>query len=676
MNRLTAFWGARMRRPLLIWMVDGLILAFLFSFAAVVGWNVLRNWAGPAGSLSNDLYTPAIMFATGHGFVQVDVSKIPDIQAFEDFRTSVVDPSQWPEPLPILPLHEYQAYHAYLVWFVGLCWRVFGVSWETMKIPILLFFAISGGLVYGLFRLGMNRLMSVLGASAFLLTPAVLGVLPCLRDFGKAPFILAILLLLGHMIQSPRSWKRIFLYALALGLIQGVGIGFRRDVGMCTIPIVVVLAFSPLEGRFSRRFLFRGVAILVFVSAWTISGWPILRSFQTYGTLGFHDIGMGFSTLCDYNLGLHRASYERVPLMHDGYVSAAAQSFGQRTLNIRDDSEVKRAFVMQNLWMFPADMLTRMYAAVLRILGGVSGPWNYYGAICAALSLLLMAAWVPRTAIFVLFFLLFFCGHTCMQYHMRHAFHLSFLPYWFLGYLLAQTFRGIWGMREAAARQRVWMCLASPPSWTGIRLWRASVFMVITGTLLILPFWPLRYWQHNRIELYQRTCQALPLLPIATDSVLQGAWKAFLVRESISQSNVAFYPVGVEFRTVYAAVKFTAPPSPDNFWILYDHGKKYDFSYRANPCLASNASGPLTYYFPVYEYAEAGPLESRFVGIGLSSAEADRFAGMYLVRNLSDFGLLPTIAIPEDPDCFIARQGLAWPWSADPQIFMQQSPPL
>lgn len=53
-------------------LLDYCLLTAFFIFVCFLCWfmtmNQLSRWLGPGGSISNDLYLPAIMMNAGHGF--------------------------------------------------------------------------------------------------------------------------------------------------------------------------------------------------------------------------------------------------------------------------------------------------------------------------------------------------------------------------------------------------------------------------------------------------------------------------------------------------------------------------------------------------------------------------------------------------------------------------------
>ena len=86
----------------------------------------------------------------------------------------------------------------YMLYTVGYLWKVFGVSWKSLAILILVMLGISAFAVYGISRLAMPVPWSVFVALAFTWNSAVYSQMPLFRDFSKAPFILVTVFLLAR----------------------------------------------------------------------------------------------------------------------------------------------------------------------------------------------------------------------------------------------------------------------------------------------------------------------------------------------------------------------------------------------------------------------------------------------------------------------------------------------
>ncbi|HPA42376.1 MAG TPA: hypothetical protein PKV69_10210, partial [Candidatus Hydrogenedentes bacterium] len=206
---------------------------------------------------------------------------------------------------------------------------------------------------------------------------------------------------------------------------------------ICLPPVAVVLLACRTRRAGAGP---RLAAVALFLAVFLLACWPILGALQRHGNQGNHDMLMGMSTASDDCAGLERASYERMPAHDDVYVFMAAAGHALRNCPSLPPERLKTRYLLDLAAAFPGDMVARAYAAALVIFRGVlSYPamgnhlgLHYLTALCAVM---LVAAWDARTAALLVFLLLYFCGVTSLQFHYRHAIHLSFLPYWFAGLL-------------------------------------------------------------------------------------------------------------------------------------------------------------------------------------------------------------------------------------------------
>jgi len=208
-------------------LADAAIVAALSAACVLVGLRALEDWHGPAHSMGNDTYIPAAMFASGRGFINVPPAEVPGLSEFLHFeRQTFFLPPDATLPDPV-PLDEFQRFHRYLVLSAGVVWWTFGVSWGAMKVLILLLFAVSAALVYGLFRLVAGRVAGAAGTALFIFSPLMPYVLFIVRDFSKVPFFLGVFLACGILLRRPADRLCLLWCAVLAGASAGVGMGFQ-----------------------------------------------------------------------------------------------------------------------------------------------------------------------------------------------------------------------------------------------------------------------------------------------------------------------------------------------------------------------------------------------------------------------------------------------------------------
>ncbi len=396
------------------------------------GVGVCHDYSNPGSTLSS-----AALWAAGHGFSRADPRLIPGLNDFLNGDTPRWDASKVPPTLlPVLESSKFFGDRLYMFYAVGIAWRVFGISWTSLSILMAFVYGLTGALCYGIFRLGMGRVASVAGTLLFLISPAVLFWLPSMRDFFRAPPILAAVLMCGYLASRRTGPRALLLLAAVSGAATGIGFGFRQDSVICLPPALLTLLFlAHGDVRHSVRLRLGAVALLL--AAFVISAWPVIKDAGDSGGNNAFYLLQGFSDSSRSQLDMKQASY--VPfssngdfLVHAGisffddvlnradresrqlkmlgarawFVRAAiveaphdflgacmylgmAAWLGTRDLPARDMDIwtipfelVGRRMMCELVETFPADVLSRWYSAVLRSLRGLQGEafQTYYAA--------------------------------------------------------------------------------------------------------------------------------------------------------------------------------------------------------------------------------------------------------------------------------------------------------
>lgn len=263
-----------------------LLPVMVFCLAGICAWwflaspnvSIQADWGANCTSLG-----PSLSWAAGHGML----GGVPDAPEVEEFlfqkrpSISLADVPRNPESRPINGKFELD--RIYILYAVGMAWRLFGASWIVVEGLLALVFAISGLVIYAIFRLGMNRWFSLAGVMLSLSSPVMLAQLPSMRSLFKAPFILAALLILGYLISREVRPRTLHLLALLFGCITGIGFGCRQDVLIVLPPAIALMALGPgLSVRPPART--RLIAIVLLLAGFFIPAWPSIR--MTFGTGG------------------------------------------------------------------------------------------------------------------------------------------------------------------------------------------------------------------------------------------------------------------------------------------------------------------------------------------------------------------------------------------------------
>ena len=420
------------RRRLLLTEAKWVALILLAAWAG--GWWYLANFTnGPCHDYNNaygKALMPAVLCATGHGVSGALLSPVPGLLEFLDKKSPNWDPRQMPERVAIVPLDaKFVRDRLYMFYAVAAVWRAFGFSWNVLNGLVAAAFAVVAALSYGIFRLGMRRAFSLAGVAMFLLSPTVLFWVPSMRDFFRAPPILATVLICGYLATRQTRSSVLLLLAGLLGGTIGLGVGFRQDAIICVPP--AVLTFVALaQGEAPRRIFTRLLAVGLFAAAFAFAAWPILRGVNDDGGNNAFYLLQGYSETALSQLHVQEASY--VPIYSNGdlIVHGSVLSYEEakhgtartaqeleivrlrETLTIqaaltalhnpagagfclwlatwledhapsarlhiwsRESEQVARRLESELLLTFPADFIARWYSAVVRSMRGLQGEFN------------------------------------------------------------------------------------------------------------------------------------------------------------------------------------------------------------------------------------------------------------------------------------------------------------
>jgi hypothetical protein len=278
------------------------ILALLFAAAGVGSFWYAATFVGATGKAYH-LYPKysdsPILIALGQGLRVAAEGAITDpaYLRFKNQESNTLDAkveiasslTRAPEPGD-----KFLYDRLYLVYAMGWTWRLLGLSWSNLNYLMALVYGVSAVFLYGIFRLGMRRPLSALLTTLVLLSPAMLGELPALREFMKVPFFLGAIFISGVLFSRVVSRRVYWVLAIGGGLLAGIGVGFRQDAIICLPPIcaAVLLAAGGLRHISVVR---RMAAVLAVLAAFLPAAWPALRmQFQSGGNNAFY-LSQGFA---------------------------------------------------------------------------------------------------------------------------------------------------------------------------------------------------------------------------------------------------------------------------------------------------------------------------------------------------------------------------------------------
>jgi hypothetical protein len=660
------------------------LVLVIFLCSAVLGMAFVNHWGGTA-SYYQQFMGPSLMFALGQGFHNPDLSQLPEVESFlfvpanleHPPKVNRFDPALLPDNAPTRPFTSYQVLHSHLLFAAGLCWWLFGVSWTALLPLFGVLYGVSTVAFYGLFRQGMNRVVSVWLTVLMALSSLQLNNLPRLRDYGKAPFILAAMVVMVYLLRAKVERRRFVALSALMGVVLGVGYGFRMDTLM-PVPLFLVLLVVFCPGEEGTRLPFRVLGAVAMVATFFLSGW-VPHSDVTTSHKYDHTL-QGFADIYDQRLGLGGAPYDVAhayldtePLMisqADALHTYGEQRFYTGYTEVYETAG--KSYMDRLLRYFPADFFCRAWAAVFRTVDEL-GPnlrhpapnyiespalqklfhglaWNMnlltrYARYAVPFALFLIALRNLRLAVALLFMLAYLGGYSSLQFASRHNFQFQCFSVLAGGFLLSMAWRGAcWLRREGL--ESVGGALADWKAMAG----RGLAFVVVALLVSVVPLQALRLYQSRQVA---------PLL-----GLYEGAEREAL-RVRMEARDGGDVLARVE-RADGQALLRTMEKQPDFDWAMlvaefgageegFDARPEYDISAQAMNFsyvqrIPGTSAGSTFYFFPVYaahptddDYG-AG-LHGAYRGLVLPEAGKQRLKGICRVTNTETLPLVLSVVL-------------------------------
>jgi len=623
---------------------------------------------------SRRVFGAAAMSICGHGLQTPDVTANaitrarPEHRPLVDFieqRREALACSEIPADQPADGLDGMQRASRYLLQLVVSAWALTGLTWTSIDYLQGAMFGVSVGLTYLIGRLAMGPVAATVVAVVLLLSPIQLTNLIDLRDYAKAPFFLASLLVAGLLI-TRRSRPRVVVgWCAAGGALLGFGFGIRTDV-VVNLVLLVGVALACLPGRLVDTWRLRIGAAAACLLSFGVVAFPILTS-QSSGSNLWHWALLGYAHEWDRALNIIPGPYEPMYFYSDSYVATTIDAFSGRTLGSSSQvsvgvpgyAEASRAYYTTLLATFPADALLRGWAAVIQVLdlpfsglhslsqgilpefvtrvidlvGRVRIMFAGLGTVLFAAALVMLSMRSLRLAASLFGVVAFLGAYPAIQFQLRHVFQLELVSVWMLGFLATALGTWIVGRWRAVPRED-----SGPAHTRGLR-WRPVGFAVGVVAAVTLPMAVLRGYQQRTATALMETYVAAPREPLvlsvepAEPGVVRLAKDALPAgpRRSM-RSDVILAEVSAERCPVsHTAMSFTYnTENPD-----LDFTRTYDIEVPA----AGN--GVARVFVPIYRSGPTGPSADALKFGGIEMAEAEQ----HCLTALSRFTLADRIPI-------------------------------
>jgi len=623
-------------------LVDLAIAAILLGGSGAWATRFWSAWTvhGGQAAFYQNYFEPAVMVACGRGLVVAEGPRPQVLTDFLQLRRDALSCRDLPADLQVGQRGLFQGAWVYLLTTVGWTWRLLGISWSGMGPLFGTLFGIVIAVAFGVFRLGMGRVAAVLCAAGLATSTIHLTNLPHLRDYSKAPFTLALVLILGLLVTLPVRRRVLLGLAIAYGAVLGLGYGFRTDF-LVDLPVFVLVLFAFVQGGIARNLLLKGAATIVFLATFAVVSWPVTSVVYTQGGCQWHVSLLGLQSPFDDYLHVAPAPYDFGYAYSDGYIAQTIGGYARRMdpasapLSFcspeydRQTSQYLRGIVAS----FPADIATRAWGSVLQIaelpfeswaspLAGWVTPlydaresflrprigWGVYLVVAA---ILVAAASSVRLGAFLLFFAAYFGGYPAIQFQQRHHFHLEFMTWWAFGFVAHQTIVHAWSLRHGVP--------ALSPIAAGLR--RAATLGFAAAVLIAGSMGLLRWYQERVVTELLSSYLAASWIPLdsaqgALPEIEPKAWPQYLAVD-LDQSRCLAEPK-VTFRY--------DPNTPDG-----------DLSRSVTVHRRSHAVGVTRILQPVFEH---------YRSLEFSEATPGCVVGTYRLADLHRFPLLLGATLP------------------------------
>lgn len=339
--------------------VDWVIFPFIAFCAYFFGESIYLQHLDQ-GFFYQRSFLPPLHFACTGTFESFSPS--PSVEEFLSSPRATFTNCDEVAALPKLVWDGFQNSIIFLFGLAGILWRTLGISWANLAPIAGLLTAALAVSAYSLSRVFCRSPLIALTITFVFMTHAsVVGQIIYLRDFSKAPFMVAALALIATAVLKPRRLRDIFLLAAAAGATISLGLGFRADL-LVMLPIAIaapVFVLRPVAWKdFCRRalalWLGLGLGFLL-VRAGTIAITPPVAIGNNYLShvfmLGFAEpFAAGTQSMAD-------ASYRILLLYRDEYLIGIVNLFQGRTI-IPSNLWTSPSYDKESLELFVATFLT------------------------------------------------------------------------------------------------------------------------------------------------------------------------------------------------------------------------------------------------------------------------------------------------------------------------------
>lgn len=513
--------------------------------------------------------------------------------------------------------------------------------------------------LYGIFRVGMGRILSVFLTLMVATSPLQLHILTIApgQDFSRAIFVFSLIFLIVQLALNGTGIVKVLLISALFGLFYGWGVRVRFDIILFFgLFVLVTLCFLPGSIRSTLKLGALAIPAAVFFFG-LVSARPTLR-------LDSRLMYVGMTTVQNKQVRISHPSYDIGYLYLDEYLADVVKMQFKR-----DPNETRSTAVYEQLLSnYPADWGAQFFGAAHRILeapfsyelppSGISNwlilalfsvrSWIVHllsgsGIFIFAATLFVLACQSIRLSLLYLIVCAFVGALLANVFLGKHYFYSEFISWWSLGFLLHKAslaFRTAFG-RWQLLRQARWLP-------TGRQLLPGLILISAVTLSVPLCMVAIRHYQnHHLTYLFQTYLKAPKSPPQSRAASLEGGIVSVArppkdtVREhSIEGAEFLVAEFGGSrcgYSTLWPTLRYRAQPETRS---------RLDWSRVIRVSVPPGGSGRVQYFFPAFE---------NFVGIELPEEQAECLMGISRILNPSELPVFVTGEVPPAEPGLFAR---------------------
>jgi len=282
----------------------------------------------------------------------------------------------------------------YLTLSYGMLWRWFGPNWWLNHYLVATLVAVSFLLLYLSAQRFAPPLLAAGAILLFLSSPVFIRNVLSPRDALKFPFVVGITALLVGYATAPRRRLPFVAFAAGLGLLIGVGSGFRSDLMLFLLPgafIIAVLGHLRIDAaKISRtrqavtNVAVRGAAVAAFLVAFAAGAWlPLLNDYylnEHNRNVPYHALAAGMYGITNYDLVQSHDSWNGMYMFRNLYnndmgigvrvLEYAARRYGDDTVKFGQERywTYAKRYYLDVASRIPADMISGAVGAFINLM--------------------------------------------------------------------------------------------------------------------------------------------------------------------------------------------------------------------------------------------------------------------------------------------------------------------